>query len=157
VARQLKVPTQEAQKRVAALQQEIKEYEKKFQSLEAKMASSRVSSLIAAAKKKNGYQFVSGSIPGADPKVLRTMGDEIRNKLGSCVVVLGSRNEHKAHLIVMVSKDLTDRIDANAIIKAIAPTIGGQGGGRKDMASAGGKQPEHLDQALKLAESACLT
>jgi len=157
VARQLKVPPQEAQKRVAALQQEIKEYEKKFQSLEAKMASSRVSSLIAAAKKKNGYQFVSGSIPGADPKVLRTMGDEIRNKLGSCVVVLGSRNEHKAHLIVMVSKDLTDRIDANAIIKAIAPTIGGQGGGRKDMASAGGKQPEHLDQALKLAESACLT
>ncbi len=157
VARQLKVPPQETRKRVAALQQEIKEYEKRFQSLEAKMASSWVSDLIAAAKENNGIKFVGGAVPGADPKVLRAMGDEIRNKLGSCVVVLGSRNESKAHLIVMVSKDLTDRIDANALIKMIAPAIGGQGGGRKDMASAGGKQPEHLDKALKMAESACIT
>ena len=154
VARQLKVPPQDAQKRVASLQREIREYEKKLQGLEAKMASSRVSDLIAAAKTKDGVKFVTGAIPGADPKVLRTMGDEIKNKLGSCVVVLGSRNETKAHLVVMVSRDLTDRFDANAIIKAIAPVIGGQGGGRKEMASAGGKQAENLDEALKMAETA---
>ncbi len=153
VARQLKVPPQDAKKRVKALQDEIKIFEKKLQALESKATSSRVSDLIAKAKEVKGIKVVVSPVPGADPKILRSMGDEIRNKLGDCVVILGSRNETKSHLVVMVSKKLTTQYDANALIKKLAPIIGGQGGGRRDMASAGGKQPENLDKALSLAEA----
>ncbi|RTZ93022.1 MAG: hypothetical protein DSY91_02795, partial [Deltaproteobacteria bacterium] len=62
--------------------------------------------------------------------------------------------KEKAHLVVMVSKDLTDRYDANTIIRKLAPVIDGRGGGRKDMASAGGKKPENLEKAISMAESA---
>lgn len=153
VARQLRVPPQDVKKRVIALQGEIKSLEKKLQAVESKMALSRVADLIAGAKEVNGVRLVTSQVPGADSRMLRSMGDDIRNKLGNCVVVLGSKNDTKAHLIVMVSKGLTNRFDANLIIKKLAPLIGGQGGGRKDMASAGGKRPENLEKALSLVES----
>ena len=153
VARQLKVPPQDARKRAASLQEELKAYEKKIQALEFKMTSSRISDVIARAKEVNGVKLVASVIPDAEPKALRSMGDEIKNRLDQCVLILGSRNKTKAHLLVMVSREITDRYDANAIIKKLAPLIGGQGGGRKDMASAGGKQPENLEKALALADT----
>ncbi len=154
VSKQLKVPPLEVRRRVEALQEEIKFYEKKLRSFESKMASSRVSDLVNLAKDVDGTKLIAADVPGADPKLLRTMGDEIRNKMGNCVVVLGSENQDKAHLLVMVSKGLTDRYDANAIIKKLAPLIDGRGGGRKDMASAGGKKPDNLKKAIAMAESA---
>ncbi len=153
VARQLKVPSQDAKKRVESLQHELKDLEKRLQAMESRLTSSTVSELVEQAKVLGGIKFVSAVVSGTDPKKLRTMGDEIRNRLGDCVLVLGSRNETKAHLVVMVSEGLTDRYDANALIKRLAPVIEGQGGGRKGMASAGGKRPENLERALKLAES----
>ncbi len=157
VARQLKVPPQDAKNRVAALQEELRVYEKKLKAFESKMASSKVSDLIGRAKDVDGTKLVAAQVPGADPKILRSMGDEIRNKLGRCVVVLGSKNDAKAHLLVMVSKKLTDRYDATAIIKDIAPLIDGRGGGRKDMASAGGKKPENLEKAISRVEAILLS
>ncbi len=154
VAKQLKVPPQEIKRRVESLQEEIRSYEKKLRAFESKMASSKVADLINLARVVDGTKMVAAHVPGADPKLLRTMGDEIRNKLGQCVVVLGSKNQEKAHLVVMVSKDLTDRYDANTIIRKLAPVIDGRGGGRKDMASAGGKKPENLEKAISMAESA---
>jgi alanyl-tRNA synthetase len=153
ISRQLKVPPMEIRKKVEAFQEELKAYEKKLRKFESKMASSRVSELVNSAKNVDGTKLVAANVPGADPKLLRTMGDEIRNKLGQCIVVLGSRNDDKAHLLVMVSKGLTDRYDANAIIKKLAPLIDGRGGGRKDMASAGGKKPENLSEAISRVES----
>lgn len=153
VARQLRVSPHEARKRVVVLQDEIKSFEKSLNALESKMASSRVSDLINGVKVIKGVKLIASHVAGADPKLLRSMGDEIRNKLGECIVILGSKNETKAHLIVMVSKGLAKSFNANAIIKTLAPVIGGQGGGRDDMASAGGKHPENLEKALSMAES----
>ncbi len=153
VASQLKVSPAEAKKRVETLQEELKAYEKKLRAFESKMASSKVSDLVNQAKEVDGMKLVAAQVPGADPKILRTMGDEIRNKLGDCVVVLGSKNDSKAHLLVMVSKSLTDKFDANAIIRKLAPVIDGRGGGRRDMANAGGKKPENLERAIAAAEA----
>ncbi len=154
VASQLKSPPPEVQKRVKVLQEELKELERKLRAYESKLASSKVSELINAAKEVNGAKLVAAHVPGADPKILRTMGDEIRNKLDNCIVVLGSKGDSKAHLLVMVSKELTDKYDANTIIRKLAPLIEGRGGGRKDMANAGGKKPENLEKALAMAENA---
>jgi len=85
------------------------------------------------------------------PKTLREMGDRIRDKLGSGVVVLGGVYQDKAALLVMVSKDLTDKLKAGVIIKDISKLVGGSGGGRPDMAQAGGPHPDKLDDALGAA------
>jgi alanyl-tRNA synthetase len=88
-----------------------------------------------------------------DTKTLRDFGDKMRDRIRSGIILLGSKNEGKAMLLCIVTKDLTDRYHAGNIIKAIAPIVGGSGGGRPDMAQAGGAQPENLAQALdKLAE-----
>jgi alanyl-tRNA synthetase len=79
---------------------------------------------------------------------LRTLIDNLRNKLGSGVVVLGSATDGKVSLIVGVTKDLTGRVQAGKVIKPIAEKVGGSGGGRPDMAEAGGKDASALDQAL---------
>ncbi len=150
VARQLKVPPQEVKKRVASLQDEMRAYEKKIQALETQITTSRVSGLVEHAREINGIKLVASIVPDVDPKVLRLLGDEIRNRLKRCIVILGSGRDSKAHLLVMVSGELMDRYPANDIIKRLAPVIGGQGGGRKDMASAGGKQPENLEKVMKV-------
>jgi alanyl-tRNA synthetase len=74
--------------------------------------------------------------------------DNLRNKLGSGVVALGTAGDGKVALIVGVTKDLTDRVQAGKVIKSVAEKVGGSGGGRPDMAEAGGKNPEALDEAL---------
>jgi len=153
IAKRLKTPAREAEKKLAVLLDDIKGLEKKIRGMESKIASGRVSELINKAKTIGDISLVVSEVPGADPKRLRTMADEIRQKLDRCVVVLGSVNGAKAYLIAMVSKDATDRVDASNLIKEISPAIGGQGGGRRDMASAGGKDPENLERALSLVEA----
>ncbi|NIA11552.1 MAG: alanine--tRNA ligase [Nitrospiraceae bacterium] len=153
IAKRLKTPAREAEKKLAVLLDDIKGLEKKIRGMESKIVSGRVSELIDKAKTIGDISLVVSKIPGADPKRLRTMADEIRQRLDRCVVVLGSANGAKAYLIAMVSKDATDRVDASNLIKEISPTIGGQGGGRRDMASAGGKDPENLERALSLVEA----
>ena len=84
-----------------------------------------------------------------DPKTLRTFIDDAKNRIGSGVVVVGTTAEGKVFLAAGVTKDLVDRFHAGNILKEIAAIVGGSGGGRPDMAQAGGTQPEHLDQALQ--------
>jgi alanyl-tRNA synthetase len=86
-----------------------------------------------------------------NPAALRDLADRLKEKVKSGIVVLGSVSGAKVFLIVGVTKDLTDRFHAGNVIKQIAATVGGSGGGRPDMAQAGGTQPENLDQALKKA------
>ena len=85
------------------------------------------------------------------PAALRDLADRFKDKIRSGVVVLGSPAGAKALLIVVVTKDLTDRLHAGKIIKQVAAVVGGGGGGRPDMAQAGGTQPENLDTALEKA------
>jgi alanyl-tRNA synthetase len=87
-------------------------------------------------------------VPAANPKELRDMADRIRDRLRSGIVVLGAAADSKAMLVVTVTKDLTSRYSANDIVKRLAETVGGTGGGRPDMAQAGGSRPEGLAQAL---------
>ncbi|OPL10522.1 MAG: hypothetical protein AVO38_16500 [delta proteobacterium ML8_D] len=82
---------------------------------------------------------------------LRELGDRLRDKMGSGVVVIGSQTSGKALLLVLVTKDLTDRLHAGNIIKQIANMIGGGGGGSPEMAQAGGPKPERLEEALEAA------
>jgi alanyl-tRNA synthetase len=91
-------------------------------------------------------------VEAPDVKTLRDFGDKLRDKLASGVILLGARVEGKAMLLCMVTKDLTGRYHAGNIIKAVAPLVGGSGGGRPDMAQAGGPQPENLERALAKLE-----
>jgi alanyl-tRNA synthetase len=84
-------------------------------------------------------------------EALRESGDLLRNKIGSGVVIIGARIEDKACLVAMVTPDLTGRIHAGALVKVAAVQVGGSGGGRPDMAQAGGKDPERLPKALSEA------
>ena len=90
----------------------------------------------------------------ATPNDLRSLADTLRSKLKSGVVVLGSANEGKVTLLTAVTKDLMDRIPANSLIQKLAPIMGGKGGGKADLAQAGGKDPEKLDEALEGATEA---
>ncbi len=84
-----------------------------------------------------------------EPKELRKVWDELKVRMGSGVVILGSRGDGKAYLLVGITEDLTDKYNAGEIIKELAPLIDGGGGGRADMAQAGGNKPEKLDEALE--------
>ena len=101
-------------------------------------------------KEINGIKVLSWLEDDRDMDELRAMGDKFRDMIGSGVVVLGSSKDGKVSLVCMVTKDLVDRIKAGDIIKETAKTVGGGGGGRPDMAQAGGKDPSKLPEALDL-------
>ena len=93
-----------------------------------------------------GVKLITREVPALEPQVLRTLADSLRDRLGSGVVVLASRNDGKAALVVSVTRDLVDRVHAGQLVKTLAPIIGGRGGGRPDFAQAGGRQPERIGE-----------
>ena len=95
--------------------------------------------------------MLATELEGVDARELRSHSDLLLDKLGSGVVVLAARSEGKATLLVKISKDLTDRIRAGDVVRELAQMVGGNGGGRPDMAQAGGKQPENIPAALEKA------
>jgi len=123
--------------------------EKELQQLKGKLASSQGTDLAAQAVEIDGMQVLAARLDGADNKVLRDTLDQLKNKLGSAAVVLGSVNGDKVSLVAGVTKDRTAQIKAGELVNAVALQVGGKGGGRPDMAQAGGTQPEHLDAALQ--------
>ena len=88
---------------------------------------------------------------GSEAKGLRELSDTLKERIGSGIIVLGAGEAGKASLLVAVTSDLTARWKAGDIIKALAPIVGGKGGGKPELAQAGGNQPEHLDEALEAA------
>ena len=151
VASTLKCPVNAISKRISGLSQRIKELEK---ALKAKAASSAVSSLddiMAKAIECNGFKIITYKASGLDASALRELGDRIRDRLENGVVVLGAEQDGKALLLCMVTKELSKKLKAGDIIKEIAPIVKGGGGGRPDMAQAGGKDASKLDDALKKA------
>lgn len=123
--------------------------EKELEKLKSKMASASGDDLAAAAVDLGGIKVLAARVDDADAKVLRDMVDQLRNKLGSSAVVLGGVSEGKVVLIAGVSKDQIDHVKAGELVNSVALQVGGKGGGRPDLAQAGGTDPSGLDAALK--------
>jgi alanyl-tRNA synthetase len=122
--------------------------EKELEQLKAKLASSAGSDLASQAVDVGGIQVLAASLEGADVKTLRDTVDQLKNKLGTAAVVLATVDGGKVRLVAGVTKDATDRIKAGNLVNAVAIPVGGRGGGRPDMAQAGGNDPSALPAAL---------
>jgi alanyl-tRNA synthetase len=149
----LKTNPLDLSERVEKLLKHQRELEKEIEALRGKLAAKDTSDLIDQVKEIKGVRVLSAVVDVSDAKTMRDLGDKLKDKMRSGILLLGSKAADKAMLLCMVTKDLTDRYHAGNIIKEIAPIVGGSGGGRPDMAQAGGPKPENLKQALdKLAE-----
>jgi len=127
---------------------EIKRLQRELDQARMKSASSTVASVTDKIKEIHGVKVLAHRVDNLERAQMRTLVDQLRDKLGSGVVVLGSANNGNVALIVGVTKDLTSRIQAGKVIGKVAEKVGGKGGGRPDLAEAGGKNPEALDGAL---------
>jgi alanyl-tRNA synthetase len=125
--------------------------EKELDRMKAKVAEIKAVGSDDDIRSINGIRVLVKEVSVETPAALRGLADRFREKIKSGVVVLGSRAEAKVLLVVLVSKDLVDRLHAGDIVKQVSAVVGGGGGGRPDMAQAGGSRPEKLDQALKKA------
>ena len=136
--------------KVAQLLERTKRLEKELGEIKARQASSAGRDLAAQAVDVGGVKVLAAKLDGADTKALRDCLDQLKGKLGSAVVVLAAESDDKVSLVAGVTKDLTDRMKAGDLIKAVAAKVGGKGGGRPDMAQAGGNDPAGLPDALGL-------
>jgi alanyl-tRNA synthetase len=144
----LKGPEDASVERLERLLAERKELERRLQDVQSKLAGSQSADLVSRARQVNGVAVLVARIDNVDDKALREMADQLRGRLGSGIVVLGTRRGEKALLLAAVTKDLVDRYPAGRIIKEIAPIVGGGGGGKPELAQAGGPDPSRLDAAL---------
>jgi len=126
-----------------------KELQREIDTLQGRLNASAATSLLAGMKEVAGINVLAVKVEMADPRGLRELADTLKEKVGSGIVVLGCANEGKANLLVAVTRDLTSRFKAGDIIRELAPVIGGSGGGKPDLAQAGGSKPEQLDEALR--------
>ncbi|AWK41136.1 alanine--tRNA ligase [Photorhabdus laumondii subsp. laumondii] len=129
-----------------------KALEKELQQLKDQQAAQESSSLASKAKEVKGVKLLVSQLSNTEPKMLRTMVDDLKNQLGSAIIVLSTISDDKVSLIVGVTKDLTAKIRAGELISSVAQQIGGKGGGRSDMAQAGGSDIEALPSALDSVE-----
>jgi alanyl-tRNA synthetase len=127
--------------------------EKELEQMKSKLASAAGSDLAGQAIEVNGAKVLAARLDGVDPKSLRDTLDQLKNKLGSAVILLAAVNDDKVNLIAGVTKDLTDRCRAGDLVKLAAEQVGGKGGGRPDMAQAGGSDPSGVPRALDMAHS----
>ena len=148
----LKSNPSELSERVEKLVKNQKEMEKELETFKSRLAAKDSADLLSQAKEIGGIKVLTAAVNAPDAKTLRDFGDKLRDRLQSGIILIGSRAEGKAMLLCLVTKDLTDRYSAGNIIREIAPIVGGRGGGRPDMAQAGGPNPENLEQALKRLE-----
>ncbi len=146
----LKARPEDLVDRIAKLQARQKELEKQLE--QARRGRVAAADPLDQAKAVAGTTLVAARVEVADARALRDLADELKAKLRSGIVVLGGASDGKAMLVASLTKDLADRFDAGAIVKEIAPLVGGSGGGRRDMAQAGGTKPEALDEALGRVE-----
>jgi alanyl-tRNA synthetase len=137
--------------KIGKMLSDLKALEKEVDRLKAKIVTDSAQVGGDAIKSVNNTKVLIQKVAADSPAALRDLADRLKEKIKSGIVVLGSVNGPKAFLIVAVTKDLTDRFHAGNVIKQIASAVGGSGGGRPDMAQAGGTQPENLDQALEKA------
>ncbi|MGB9498098.1 MAG: alanine--tRNA ligase [Dissulfuribacterales bacterium] len=146
---QLKCPRREASKKVTRLLEMTKDLEKQLQQAKKARATQGLDKLLSGTREIDHIKVLSARVEAENVRSLRDLGDRLRDKIGSGVIVIGSRADGKALLLVLVTKDLTDRLHAGNMIKQVARIVGGSGGGRPEMAQAGGPKPERLEEALE--------
>ncbi len=149
IAGLLKSSSEKAVDKVQQLLDKNKALEKELERLKAKLASSAGGELSAQAVDVDGIKVLAVKLEDADPKGLRELLDQLKNKLGSSAIVLATVQGEKISLIAGVSKDQISRLKAGDLVNSVASQVGGKGGGRPDMAQAGGNNPAALDEALK--------
>jgi len=144
----LKASNDEVEDKLSQVLSKLKAQEKEIAQLKSKMATQTGKDLTADAVEVNGLKVLAVKLEGVDSKSLRDTMDQLKNKLGSAAIVLATVDGDKVSLCAGVTKDQVKRIKAGDLVNSVASQLGGKGGGRPDMAMAGGSQPENLDKAL---------
>ena len=148
----LKCTEKDILKKISSQNAEIKEKDKEIAELKSKLTSGAEDDILNSAKDINGVKAVAYALEDVDGNALRDLADKIRSKIGSGVVVLISKMNDKVNLVAMSTKDVLDKgVHCGKIIKEVAAVVGGGGGGRPDMAQAGGKNPEKINEAVENA------
>ena len=148
IAAALKTQPAEVEDRLDKTLDRLAKLEKQVEQLGAQVASAKGGDLAGKAVDVDGVQVLAERLDGADRKTLRDTLDALKNKLGSALIVLAAVEDGKVAMIAGASKDLADRLPAGDLVNFVAEQVGGKGGGRADMAQAGGTQPDNLDSAL---------
>ncbi len=152
-ASELKSNTKDVPKRIASLQADLKEVQRENESLLAKLSQAEAGSILEKVTEIGGVKVLTEKVNAKDMNHLRTMVDDLKAKLGSAVIVLGAIQNGKVNISAGVTKDVIEKgLHAGKLVKQAAEICGGGGGGRPDMAQAGGKQPEKLEEALATVE-----
>ena len=149
IARSVKGSSENVGEKVEQVVAKNRQLEKELEALKAKLASSAGSDLAAQAIDGNGFKILSARIDGTDVPTMKTTLDQLKDKLGSAVIMLAAETEGKVTLLAGVTKDLIGKVKAGDIVKDCAPYVDGRGGGKPEMAQAGGKNAEGIPQALK--------
>ena len=152
LAATLKAGRDDVEDKVAQLLERSRRLEKELEQLKAKLASAAGTDLAASAVEIGGVKVLAARLDSVDPKALRDTLDQLKSKLGRAVVVLGAVSGDKVSLVAGVTADCTDRLKAGELVNLVAQRVGGKGGGRADMAQAGGTDPAALPDALALVE-----
>jgi alanyl-tRNA synthetase len=145
----LKTTPQDVSAKITQITENVRSLEKELSRLKSKLASSKGDELANLAIDVKGIKVLAASLEGADAKGLREAVDKLKDKLKSAAVVLAAANDGKVSLIAGVTSDLTGKVKAGELVNHVAQQVGGKGGGRADMAQAGGTDPSKLPQALE--------
>ncbi|SNT16630.1 alanyl-tRNA synthetase [Noviherbaspirillum humi] len=145
----LKVQPEELTQRITQVQDQVKSLEKELAALKSRMAASQGDELVAQAVDINGMKVLAATLNGADVATLRETMDKLKDKLKTAAIVLAAVNEGKVSLIAGVTKDAIGKVKAGDLVNFVAQQVGGKGGGRPDMAQAGGTDPSKLGSALQ--------
>ncbi len=153
-----KTGTDDLVRRIETLNDEVKSARKEIESVNTKILMDSLDSVVSGAGTVKGFKIVAAKLEGQDMNTLRTASDDLKNRIGSGVVILVSYKDDKVNLIVSATKDaVAAGIHSGNLVKEAAALCGGGGGGRPDMAQAGGKNPEGMDAALKAAREKALS
>jgi alanyl-tRNA synthetase len=149
----LKSPVPELNNRLTQVLDQVKGLEKEIAALKGKLASSQGDDLATQAVDIKGTKLLAALLPGADAKVLRDTLDQLKNKLRTAVIVLAAVDGDKVQLAAGVTADTISKVKAGELVNFVAQQVGGKGGGKADMAMAGGTEPAKLDAALNSVQA----
>ncbi len=152
IAQSIKAGREDVEDKLGQLLEKNRRLEKELEQLKSKLASAAGSDMASSAVEINGVKVLATNMEGADVKALRETMDQLKNKLGTAVIVLAAVDGEKISLVAGVTKDTTDKVKAGDLVKFVAEQVGGKGGGRPDMAQAGGTDPAALPGALSSVE-----
>ncbi len=149
----LNSPRKDISKQIEKLKGTLKEREKEVREIKQKLTNIKYERDDEKIRNVQGISLLTQVVRGLDHMELRQLADTLKQKIGSGIVILGAPSEEKVFLVIAVSKDLVHRIQADELIKDMAPLVGGGGGGRPDFAQAGGTKPEVIEKVLKESPS----